>query len=130
MSRAVLLRPAARLSAFYAAIFLVSGIQWPSWPVWLATQGLDARQIGFLLAAAIWAGLRGKMTGALGASALLEHAAMMPVKGFWLLVLLYLVAWTAQSGAYLFMAALSPSRPLFDWLGGSGRVAKMVSRTR
>ena len=55
MSRAALLRPAMRLSAFYAATFLVAGIQLPFWPVWLASRGLTAREIGILFAAAIWA---------------------------------------------------------------------------
>jgi len=32
MTKAALLRPATRLSAFYAAIFLVAGIQLPFWP--------------------------------------------------------------------------------------------------
>ena len=54
MSRAADLRPPTRLSAFYAAIFLVTGIQLPFWPVWLASRGLTAREIGVLLAAAIW----------------------------------------------------------------------------
>ena len=46
--------PALRLSAFYAATFLVIGIQLPFWPVWLAARGLDTREIGVALAAAIW----------------------------------------------------------------------------
>src|SRR5690242_21615556 len=54
MSRAAVSCPVARLSAFYAAIFLVAGIQLPFWPVWLASRGLTAREIGILLAAAIW----------------------------------------------------------------------------
>jgi MFS family permease len=55
MSRVALLRPAERLSAFYAAIFLVAGIQLPFWPLWLAARGLTAGEIGSVLAAAIWA---------------------------------------------------------------------------
>ena len=43
------------LGAFYAASFLVVGIQLPFWPVWLAGRGLDAQDIAFLFAAAIWA---------------------------------------------------------------------------
>ncbi len=34
-----------RLSAFYAATFLVTGIQLPFWPIWLASRGLTAREI-------------------------------------------------------------------------------------
>ena len=54
MSRAVVLQLALRLSAFYAAMFLVTGIQLPFWPVWLASRGLTSGEIGVLLAAAIW----------------------------------------------------------------------------
>ncbi len=55
MSRAALLRPAVRLSAFYGATFLVAGVQIPFWPVWLAARGLSAQEIGIVLAAALWA---------------------------------------------------------------------------
>jgi PPP family 3-phenylpropionic acid transporter len=41
---------ASRLAALYAAIFVVSGIQLPFFPVWLEAKGLDARQIGIVLA--------------------------------------------------------------------------------
>lgn len=42
-----------RLGAFYAASFLVVGIQLPFWPVWLSGRGLDAQEIAILFAAAI-----------------------------------------------------------------------------
>src|SRR5207248_2484606 len=46
----------ARLGTFYAASFLVVGIQTPFWPVWLAGRGLDAPEIAALFAAgARWA---------------------------------------------------------------------------
>ena len=51
----VLGRPSVRLGAFYAAVFLVVGIQLPFWPVWLAGRGLEPQQIAFVFAAAIWA---------------------------------------------------------------------------
>lgn len=112
MSRAAVLRPAARLSAFYAAMFLVAGIQLPFWPVWLAARGLTAGEIGIVLAAAIWAkvfatpaigiiadrsGARRAVMAALAATALLSYAGLWPVGSFWTLVLLNLVALTAQS---------------------------------
>lgn len=40
-----------RLSAFYAAFFLYGGITLPFLPVWLESKGLDAREIGIVLAA-------------------------------------------------------------------------------
>ena len=52
--RSALSRPAARLSAFYGAAFLVTGAQLPFWPVWLAARGLSVREIGAVFAAAIW----------------------------------------------------------------------------
>lgn len=42
---------AARLSAFYAAYFVLIGIQLPFFPLWLEAKGLDAAQIGIVLAA-------------------------------------------------------------------------------
>jgi MFS transporter, PPP family, 3-phenylpropionic acid transporter len=112
MSRAALLQPAGRLSAFYAAIFLVAGIQLPFWPVWLANRGLSAHEIGFILAVAIWAkvlatpaigaiadrsGARRAVMGALAATAFVSYAAMTPVTSFWVLALLNLIALTTQS---------------------------------
>ena len=112
MSRAVVSRPALRLSAFYAATFLVTGIQLPFWPVWLASRGLTAREIGVLLAAAIWVkvlatpaigaladktGRRRMLMGALAATALAAYAGLLSAGSFWLLILLNLVALTAQS---------------------------------
>jgi PPP family 3-phenylpropionic acid transporter len=111
MSRAIVLRPAMRLSAFYAATFLVTGIQLPFWPAWLASRGLAARDIGVLLAAAIWvkvlaapaigaladkAGARALM-GTLAAVALAAYLGLLPAGSFWLLISLNLVALTAQS---------------------------------
>ena len=39
-----------RLSGFYAAAFLVIGVQQPFWPLWLKAKGLDAEAIGIALA--------------------------------------------------------------------------------
>src|SRR5581483_4842716 len=41
---------APRLATFYAAIFVVIGIQLPFFPLWLKAKGLDARTIGLVLA--------------------------------------------------------------------------------
>ena len=41
---------AGRLAAFYAALFVVLGVQLPFLPVWLAAKGLDAGAIGIVLA--------------------------------------------------------------------------------
>ena len=41
---------ATRLAAFYAAVFVMSGIQLPFFPLWLKAKGLDAQVIGVVLA--------------------------------------------------------------------------------
>ncbi len=42
---------ALKLGLFYAAYFLFGGIQLPFFPLWLEAKGLDARSIGFVIAA-------------------------------------------------------------------------------
>ena len=101
-----------RLGAFYAASFLVVGIQTPFWPVWLAGRGLDAQEIAALFAAGIWAkvaatpligaaadrlGNRRGVMAALATVACLAYAALWPEWGFWGLLWLNLVAGVAQS---------------------------------
>jgi len=102
----------ARLSAFYAAVFLVNGIQLPFWPVWLTGRGLDAHAVAAVFAAAIWAkviatpavgaladrlGRRRAVMATLAAAACLAYAGLWPVAGFWPLLCLNLLAGTAQS---------------------------------
>ncbi len=103
---------AARLGAFYAASFLVVGIQLPFWPVWLAGRGLDAQQIATVFAAAIWAkviatpalgaladrlGRRRAVMIALAGLAAAAYGGLWPVAGFWAILALNLVAGVAQS---------------------------------
>jgi PPP family 3-phenylpropionic acid transporter len=103
---------ATRLGAFYAASFLVTGIQLPFWPVWLAGRGLGAREIAVLFAAAIWVkvvatpaigaladrlGRRRAMMIALAGIAWLGYASLWWASGFWALLGLTLVAGVAQS---------------------------------
>jgi PPP family 3-phenylpropionic acid transporter len=47
---AILTGHAGRLALFYGAVFAVLGILAPFWPVWLAGRGLDAEEIGIVLA--------------------------------------------------------------------------------
>src|ERR1700760_1952360 len=112
MSRTSVSRPAVRLAGFYAAIFLVTGIQLPFWPVWLASRGLSAEQIGLLLAGAGWVkvlaapavgavtdrivGHRAMMP-ALAAMALIAYAGLICSSSLWLLIPLNLAALAAQS---------------------------------
>lgn len=113
MSRAALLHPAVRLSAFYAAMFLVTGVQLPFWPVWLASRGLTAEDIGIVLAAALWAKVlatpaigaiadrsgmsRRAVMGALAAATLTGYAGLWPAGPFWILMSLNVMALTAQA---------------------------------
>jgi PPP family 3-phenylpropionic acid transporter len=43
-----------RFALFYVAIFLFVGVYVPFWPVWLASRGLNAEEIGIVLALAHW----------------------------------------------------------------------------
>jgi len=103
---------APRLALFYAAAFLVVGVQLPFWPVFLAGRGLDAREIATVFAAAIWAkvvagpvigaladrlGARRGVMIALAAISCAGYAALWPVTSFGALLLLNLVAGVAQS---------------------------------
>jgi PPP family 3-phenylpropionic acid transporter len=97
---------------FYAASFLVVGIQLPFWPVWLAGRGLDVHQIALVFAAAIWAkviatpllgaladrlGRRRAVMIALALSACAAYAGLWSITGFEAILALNLVAGMAQS---------------------------------
>src|SRR5437867_1619914 len=47
--------PALRLGLFYAASFLVVGVQLPFWSPWLKGRGLAAEEIALVFALSIWA---------------------------------------------------------------------------
>ncbi len=89
----------------------MTGAQLPFWPVWLASRGFGAKEIGTLFAATIGAkviatpaigaladqfGRRRVMT-ALAAAALAGYAAMWPAAGFWPLLALNVGVLTVQS---------------------------------
>src|SRR5260370_40019790 len=105
-------RQAARLGLFYAASFLVVGIQLPYWPVWLSGRGVAAAQIATVSAAAVWAkviatpalgaladrlGMRRGVMILLAALACAAYGGLWPVAGFWTILALNLVAGMAQS---------------------------------
>ena len=48
------LNMAVRLAVFYGGYFLVGGVMFPFWPLLLEARGLQAGQIGLLLALALW----------------------------------------------------------------------------
>ena len=101
-----------RLSAYYAASFLITGIKLPFWPVWLSGRGLGSREIAALFAAAIWVNVAttpviGALADRLGrrraamivlaAIATLGYASLWDAHGFWTLLGLTLIASAAQS---------------------------------
>src|ERR1700722_16011979 len=101
-----------RLSAYYAASFLIVGIKAPFWPVWLAGRGLGAREIAALFAAAIWVSVamppgigaladrRGRPRGVMivpAGIAVLGYGSLWNAYGFWPLLGLTLIAGVAQS---------------------------------
>src|ERR1700761_3969195 len=105
-------RLSLRLSAYYAASFLIVGIKAPFWPVWLAGRGLGAREIAALFAAAIWVNVattpvlgaladrfdrrRAVMIGLCGI-AIAGYAGLWNAYAFWALLGLTLVTATAQT---------------------------------
>lgn len=96
-------RPAARMGLFYGVLFTVIGVMLPFWPAWLETRGLEAVQIGLIMAASQWSkvlvnplvagwtdrsGQPRRMMVFLALSSLAGFAALTPVSGFWPLFLL------------------------------------------
>jgi MFS transporter, PPP family, 3-phenylpropionic acid transporter len=103
---------AARLSAYYAAIFLVVGIKTPFWPVFLAGRGLGASEIAIVFAAAIWfnvvatplvgaladrLGRRRAVMVALAGAAVAAYAGLWRAAGFWPLLSLSLLGAAGQA---------------------------------
>src|SRR5258708_26113433 len=101
---------AARLAAFYAAAFLLVGVQLPFWPSFLAGRGLSAGEIGFVLAAALWikvmvnplAGMLADRSGGprgvmvlLAAINFAGFLLFMPMHGLWPLLLVNALTTTA-----------------------------------
>ncbi|MCW8835538.1 MAG: 3-phenylpropionate MFS transporter [Rhodospirillales bacterium] len=102
-----------RLALFYTASFGVVGITLPFWPVWLGSKGLDASEIGIVLALTIsgktiiapavarYADHRGERRRpmiALAALAVLAFSAFWPTNGFWQVFIVSMVFATAWTG--------------------------------
>lgn len=89
----------------------MTGAQLPFWPVWLASRGFGAREIGTLFAGAIGAKVvatpaigaladrfgRRRVMVWLAATAVAAYAALWPSGGFWAILAFNVVALTAQS---------------------------------
>ena len=97
----------ARLASFYAALFLVIGIQLPFFPVWLAGRGMSPSEIGVLLACtsgvrivagpalgpfADRIGRRRTIVVGLALCALAGYALYVPAHGFWPLLAVTLIS--------------------------------------
>jgi len=98
--------PTLPLAAFYAAFFVVIGTIQPFWPLWLAAQGLDAREIGVALAVGVGAKVIGLPIAAhvadrsgerrrpmvrLAAVSALSFALFALADGFWTILLVSLL---------------------------------------
>ena len=105
-------RTALRLSAYYAATFLIVGIKTPFWPVWLAGRGFGPREIALQFAAALWVGIattpllgaladrldrRRAVMIALCAVAITGYASLWGAHAFWTVLALALMTATAQT---------------------------------
>jgi PPP family 3-phenylpropionic acid transporter len=103
---------ALRLSFFYAAVFGTVGVSTPFFPVWLSSRGMDAAQIGILLAAVSWVrvvttpwlggmaermGERRRPMAVLAAVALAAFASYGLVGGFWGYLCVGIVAGVAHA---------------------------------
>lgn len=102
-----------RLSGFYGAMFLLSGLTTPLWPVFLDAKGMNASQIGVLLMFTAWTRaaaspaaaaiadrtghLRLLMVAATTVTLLLSGLFFV-AEGFWLLLLISMVAYFTISG--------------------------------
>src|SRR4051794_22422528 len=110
---------APRLAAYYAALFVMGGIQLPFFPLWLKAKGLDAQAIGVVLAVPMvmrifaipaaarpaerGGALRGAMVAAL-AAATLGYLLLGFADGFVAIAIVFALA----------SAALSPAMPLAE----------------
>jgi PPP family 3-phenylpropionic acid transporter len=105
-------RTALRLSAYYAAIFLIVGIKTPFWPVWLAGRGFGPREIALQFAAALWVGVattplfgaladrldrRRAVMIALCVVAITGYASLWSASVFWSMLALTVITATAQT---------------------------------
>jgi PPP family 3-phenylpropionic acid transporter len=112
-------RFALRVSLFYGAFFLYAGLSLPFMPAWLAAKGLDAREIGIVLAAPLVARvvavpLSTRLADRFGMlQRALVAAALASVAGFVLVG--FLSGFTAIFFAYALAATvLAPVLPLGD----------------
>jgi MFS transporter, PPP family, 3-phenylpropionic acid transporter len=120
------------MAAFYAAFFLFSGIQMPYLPAWLKARGLDAGEIGIVLAAPMLVRIlavplatrlidrRGEVQTALAAAATLTAAGYV--------VLGFMAGFSAILAVYAAISILSsPVMPLADSYGLRGLRARGVA---
>ena len=109
-------RPALRLSFYYGAFFSAMGVYVPFWPLWLASRGANADEIGILLAVPLWVkivsnpliasaidrrGERKRPQIVLAFGAFLTFLLFVPVEGFWPLFIVSVI-----NG--VFLAAILP----------------------
>ena len=97
--------PALRFSAYYGAVFLALGVYLPFWPLWLSSRGLDASDVGLVLASASWirifggplvgrladrSGRAGLVIALAALASLLLFLILIERQGFWPILLVHL----------------------------------------
>jgi len=110
-----------RLASYYGATFLMIGVHLPFWPIWLQSRGLDAEQIGIVMASGIVIkilanpfvahladryGERKRLIILLGALSLLTFSLFVLSQSFWTIIVVNC----------LFFAFWSPAMPLQESL--------------
>ena len=111
-----------KVSFYYLSLFLIVGIFVPFIPVWMAGRGLNDEQIGYVLAAALWAkllvgplmtgeidqsGKRWRILMLIGFVSLAGLVAMEFATGFWMILLVWLVVGTLLTTAMPIADSLS-----------------------
>jgi PPP family 3-phenylpropionic acid transporter len=96
-----------RYAAFYGGFFLTAGILLPFWPLWLENRGLDAVQIGIILALGPWvrvltnpiaaqiadrSGRAKTLLVIFAGLSVLAFAGFIPAQGFWWILAISLLA--------------------------------------
>jgi PPP family 3-phenylpropionic acid transporter len=136
-----------RLATLHASLSTVSGIQTPLWPIFLAWRGLSPAEIGLILSAAYFVKIvsnpiAGNISDRLGdrrmplivlaGIALVAYALYSVVSGFWLILIVTLVAagaFTALTplGDNLTLLAISGQRLHYGHVRVWGSLAFMVA---
>ena len=96
-----------RLAGFAAATFAAVGVQLPFWLVWLQSRGLNAAEIGLVLAAAFWPRIVTNLLIALRADRVGQRKPLMMLLAIVTLAALALIGTADQLWQFLVLSAVS-----------------------